>query len=297
METFSRHYLESFGVKTDSMTDEAVNQEFRNVTLFLRNKLLDEPRRDALYTHSEAGYITPKEELEESCVSCRNYIPGGGCLLVEGKINPSGTCQCWQPWTEDVVREDGNEPTKKVITWNGLKIGITHTPGDVRFGYPLRDISYGRIYRSYGQAEDGRAIDCWIGPNLDSPKAFWFQQLDPEDGSPDEMKLVIGFPDRLTAKNTLQDNLPLYLRDVMFGGLFDVSPVELDSYRSDSINPTELDAVYAKYRQTVNMSHSELKRWAESDDSKKASLDRSPIERNLRLLNKPKAKWQETDGH
>lgn len=231
MTTFARHYLESFGVKTDSMTDGDVTQEFRNLTLFLRNKLLDEHRRDSLYTSSEVGYIN-SIAVQETCVRCRNYIPGGSCVLVGGRVEPSGTCQLWEPWAEPVLREDGNEPTKKVINWNGLRIGITHEAGNARFGYPLRGVSYGRIYRTYGQAEDGRAIDCWVGPDLESGKAFWFQQLDPEDGSPDELKLVIGFPDRLTAKNVLQDNLPLYLRDAMFGGLFEVSPVELDVYRA-----------------------------------------------------------------
>lgn len=458
MKSFARYYLESFGVNTDNLPDEVVNEDFRNVVWELRSHF-SEPRRDALYTHNEAGYLVPKFEIEETCVACKNYIPGGECLLVADKVNPGGTCQHWQGWTEDVPRMDGNEPTKRVINWNGLKIGVTHESGDRRFGYPLRGVSYGRIYRSYGQAEDGKAIDCWIGPDLSSDKAFWFQQLDPEDGSPDEMKLVIGFSDRVAAKHSLQDNLPLYLREAIFGGLFDVSPVELDAYRNnsepknetkgdtlagctqrdrrhyppgngvsqsgdrvsmssrkdssrpsclicvekhlsnaliladeisqgypqfrpllignlsqasdeavmeypelaeqirdmrhryqiDGIMPTvdevyallepyysdfepeesgfvvedsasvgmparsleevegevqredkpdssnDLDAVYAKYHATVNMSASELKRWSDNEDSKKASLDRSPIKRNLRLLSKPKEKWTQAD--
>ena len=43
------------------------------------------------------------------------------------------------------------------------------------------------------------------------------------------------------------------------------------------------------------MSYSELKTWAESECSKKASLDRSPIERNLRLLSKSKSEWTSKD--
>jgi len=55
---------------------------------------------------------------------------------------------------------------------------------------------------------------------------------------------------------------------------------------------TELvDEVYAKYHNTVNMSFSELEAWSKSECSKLASLDRSPINRNLRLLSTKKADW------
>lgn len=57
----------------------------------------------------------------------------------------------------------------------------------------------------------------------------------------------------------------------------------------------EADEVFSKYHQTVNMSASELERWSNTDCSKKASLDRSPITRNLRLLRKKKADWTAND--
>lgn len=52
-----------------------------------------------------------------------------------------------------------------------------------------------------------------------------------------------------------------------------------------------IDEVYAKYHDTVNMSYSELKAWSETECSKKASLDRGPITRNLNLLSKKKSDW------
>lgn len=53
----------------------------------------------------------------------------------------------------------------------------------------------------------------------------------------------------------------------------------------------ELDEVYRRWRELVNMSASELERWAASECSRKASLSRAPIERNLHLLRTPKEKW------
>ena len=52
-----------------------------------------------------------------------------------------------------------------------------------------------------------------------------------------------------------------------------------------------VDEVYAKYQDTVNMSFSELEAWSKSECSKLASLDRSPINRNLRLLKTKKEDW------
>jgi hypothetical protein len=52
-----------------------------------------------------------------------------------------------------------------------------------------------------------------------------------------------------------------------------------------------VDEVYAKYHDTVNMSYSELEKWSKSECSKLASLDRSPINRNLKLLSTLKADW------
>jgi hypothetical protein len=67
--------------------------------------------------------------------------------------------------------------------------------------------------------------------------------------------------------------------------LFDLK-VDLKADLSDVI-----DEVYAKYQDTVNMSYSELEAWGKTECSKLASLDRSPINRNLRLLSTKKADW------
>lgn len=53
----------------------------------------------------------------------------------------------------------------------------------------------------------------------------------------------------------------------------------------------ELDNVYSKYKKSVNMTYSQMKRWADNSWSRKASLTRSPIKRNLHLLKTPKSKW------
>lgn len=64
-----------------------------------------------------------------------------------------------------------------------------------------------------------------------------------------------------------------------------------DARASDADEQDERDEIYKRYHALVNMSASELERWAESECSKLASLTRAPIKRNLHLLRTPKEKW------
>ena len=71
---------------------------------------------------------------------------------------------------------------------------------------------------------------------------------------------------------------------------------ELRKFLSESVEeaekPDDLDATYASWRKSVNMSASQLRAWSNSPCSRKASLSASAvIERNLELLETPKEKW------
>lgn len=50
-----------------------------------------------------------------------------------------------------------------------------------------------------------------------------------------------------------------------------------------------------EYFKLTNMSYSELKTWSKTNLSKKASLSREPIKRNLRLLFRKNKKWSNYD--
>lgn len=127
-------------------------------------------------------------------------------------------------------RMDTASPTKRVMQWNGLKIGITHEAGqDYRFGQKV-GVSYGRLYGSYGDAADGKAHDFLVGEDLDNPQVFALQQLTPE-GLKDEVKYGIGFNSALEFKQAYQAELPPKLKDSMFGGVWEVDPAEFDKYR------------------------------------------------------------------
>ena len=55
------------------------------------------------------------------------------------------------------------------------------------------------------------------------------------------------------------------------------------------------DEVFKEYKDTINMSYSELLEWSKNPKSKLASVNRDPINRNLKLLAKKKEDWTEND--
>lgn len=71
--------------------------------------------------------------------------------------------------------------------------------------------------------------------------------------------------------------------------------VESEPMEAKAVDKDELDEVFSRYHKLANMSASELERWSKTECSKKASVDRSPIQRNLRLLRKNKADWTNKD--
>lgn len=64
---------------------------------------------------------------------------------------------------------------------------------------------------------------------------------------------------------------------------------------SSEVSDDDKDEVYKSYHSAVNMSASRLETWAANECSKRASVNRSPITRNLRLLRTAKAEWTNRD--
>jgi len=60
-------------------------------------------------------------------------------------------------------------------------------------------------------------------------------------------------------------------------------------------NNNKLDSVYKKFKKSINMNLTDLKKWKNNPASKLASLDRRPINRIIKLLSKKKSDWNKTD--
>lgn len=115
-------------------------------------------------------------------------------------------------------------------------------------------------------------------------KQYWVYKTT-EDGSLVSRKNKTGYATRA-------DALP-YLR-ALYAAERKVAREQVAEMTGDEFT-RKRDAVYAAYHDLVNMSASQLEAWADTDASKRASVDRTPITRNLRLLRTPKAEWSRAD--
>jgi HK97 family phage portal protein len=125
----------------------------------------------------------------------------------------------------------------------------------------------------------------WITPN-EKRAAMRYDTM--EGTEMDEIFIPAGYLpiDELTM---LQDP-----RDAQQQSDYNLPPVKSEGFFLSKNE--QVDEVYAKYKSITNMSYSELEAWSNTECSKKASLDRSPITRNLRLLSKKKEDWTTKDA-
>jgi hypothetical protein len=122
---------------------------------------------------------------------------------------------------------------EKVELQPGIVAGITHTPSELRNGYPMA-AKYGHIIGTYGQAEDGKAHDILLGDSPDSPDLFKIWQTTPT-GEFDEHKYIAHCPDMATAK-------ALYLKHYppsMFGMIAPANWEEISPKKFDAADDEE----------------------------------------------------------
>lgn len=128
-------------------------------------------------------------------------------------------------WNADELLEDDATPAKKIIEWNGLKIGLQYFPFDTRHGRTLTT-AYGHFRNTKGA--DGMAVDVYVGTNLDLDNIFVIEQL--IDGKFDEHKYIIGVATVEEAKQLYIQNMP----EEMLGNIRETTISELRSFLKDS---------------------------------------------------------------
>ncbi|MEM9149374.1 MAG: hypothetical protein AAGB19_02830 [Cyanobacteria bacterium P01_F01_bin.3] len=110
----------------------------------------------------------------------------------------------------DSYRADDSQRAKRLLNWNGLKLGLQYLPGDMRHNRRLT-AAYGHVRGTYGMADDGMSFDVWV--NLSNPlskKVFKLQQLT-FGGDHDEYKYILGVDSKEEARQLYGANMPRQL--------------------------------------------------------------------------------------
>lgn len=92
-------------------------------------------------------------------------------------------------------------PFQGYIDFQGLKIDLENKKGSVRRGTSPEGKKwttymhhhYGEIRGTRGADNTGDALDCYVGPNADSPLVIVVHQQDPKTRKYDEDKVMLGF--------------------------------------------------------------------------------------------------------
>jgi GNAT superfamily N-acetyltransferase len=129
---------------------------------------------------------------------------------------------------ENVERTDDDTPIKRTIFWKGFEIGLQYQPFDLRHD-KLLPCGYGEIVGTNGQ--DGMALDCYVGSDLESDLVFVVDQLNAETGEFDEHKLFIGFDDDAA---TIKDLFVSLMGQERFGGIRETVPAKVWDLHEDS---------------------------------------------------------------
>lgn len=120
------------------------------------------------------------------------------------------------------LTQEPNRPLE--FLFQGLLVRIECRKGDVREKpgkfTRLMNCDYGEIVGVPGA--DGDFLDCYVGPNLDSPLVFVIAQMR-QDGSFDENKAMLGFDSKDEAESAYLSHYP---RDWTGLGPIDEMPAE-----------------------------------------------------------------------
>lgn len=140
--------------------------------------------------------------------------PGVGRTPVDPSYKMGSMFERW-------VMRQANDPLKKIIEINGVKVGIEWPKGSTRTWKHLPGNDYEKLMKAdYGyirqtEGEDGEEIDVYAGPDRDSDLAFVVTQLDKKTGEYDEDKIMLGYSSEAEAKASYLE----HMEKAHFGGI------------------------------------------------------------------------------
>lgn len=239
------------GLRMDGLSDREIIQEGKTLALYAVKELARRlgwaqaiadmglsPRDAALYqsllevisdhghfSGLEAHYTPRSPDPTLTCQGCAFWAGSGAGCLITGATTPEGLCR--YHLTPHFTKQDA-EPIKYVQDWHGLQLGITHEPGDLRHGRPMR-AKYGHVRGTYGQAADGMAIDVYVNPEGDRASVFRITQLNPDTRALDEYKYMLGYGSDIEAEAAYLAHMPAKF----FGGVRPCRKTEISPIRGD----------------------------------------------------------------
>jgi GNAT superfamily N-acetyltransferase len=158
-------------------------------------------------------YIRPRPfgDMPMSIDQLKGFYESEGFQAVDGRDNmvlKTAQAQGW--WRGDPMSPGG---VKFKRDYQGITIHIDRPKGFVMKGTDDKGNEWTRKYQyDYGfipktKGGDGEGLDVFLGPDKKAPEAYWAVQVK-SDGTFDEYKVFLGFPDREAAISAYRQHIP-----------------------------------------------------------------------------------------
>lgn len=165
----------------------------------------DRPAHDAAkFTKEEVKY-TDNGKGNDKCCNCHNF-QGSLCAVVQGSIVPGGWCN---QFSKDIIIHDHphfQTPLCVALRKHHSLDAIIETPKGTRregtWGEHILPADYGFLRGTVGA--DGDELDCFIGPEPESPTVFIVDQRHLRGGF-DEHKVMLGYHTKESALADFRD--------------------------------------------------------------------------------------------
>lgn len=154
------------------------------------------------------------------------------------------------------------------FSFKGLTFVIENPSGSIRSGRDaegnewrvVMPVHYGYILKTVSEA-DGDQIDVFIGPDIGSKKVYAIDQVSFSDGKFDEHKIMVGFPDKNSAKAAYEAS---FSGSSPFNGIVEMSWDELKEWIATGDTSTSIvDQMMRDFNARIDL----IKSYEEPDGS------------------------------
>jgi hypothetical protein len=161
----------------------------------------------------EPLWIRPRPfgDMPMSLGKLKGFYESEGFQVVDKKDNM--LLKASQPNGEYKGAPSSPDSVKKIVPFMGLDIRVERPKGFIQRGFDAKGQYWERKYQlDYGHIKgtkggDGDGLDVFLGPDKKADEAYWAIKLK-DDGSFDEYKVFLGFPNREGAISAFKQHIP-----------------------------------------------------------------------------------------
>lgn len=278
LKNYSRNPRVFFGHKTEELPIASARDAEGNLTL----EIFDDKIYSTAFFHGETREseivfrLIARKELQASSIG---FLPVRASIVMDDENEDLMDLETGEEILDFRGNNSHSVPALRFLEWDMIEWSVVPIPANQEA--LAAHLSRGHVDGEKISPSIRKTLSSYVplstkkSVSLSSLKDSYFLNPESSENKKTEVQIV-AVPPQGPAPGTEEVS-----KDLL------VNPVQV----TKEVDKEELDEIYSKYKKETNMSYTELKAWSENKCSKKASLSKGPINRNLELLSTPKNKW------